>query len=117
MKSGIDTIVALDVIIKSIAVLNCSNVIVIDSTENKLINRKRLKKGKLPLFTYKTLHIDTGERVENKGGKGSHASPRVHLRRGHIRKITDGRTVWVQSCVVGNKKMGIVHKDYSVTVH
>ena len=46
-------------------------------------------------------------------GGGTHASPRVHLRRGHIRKIADGRTVWVQACVVGSKH-GMVLKDYKL---
>jgi hypothetical protein len=111
----IGAIVALNLMVKAIAVLNCSNVKIIESKEKKLINKKRKAKGKLPLFTYKTLHIDTSEQEKQEGEKkGTHASPRVHLRRGHIRKLANEKTVWVQPCVVGDKTKGIVHKDYSV---
>lgn len=110
----VGSIVALDLMVKAIAVLNCSNVKIIESQENKFINKKRKAKGKLPLFTYKTLHIDTGEQEKQKGEKkGTHSSPRVHLRRGHIRTLANGTTVWVQPCVVGDKTKGIVHKDYA----
>ena len=99
----------------AIAVMNCSNVTVIDSPEKKLINRKRKAKGKLPLFTFKTLHICTGKSKANKAaGGGTHSPPRIHLRRGHIRRLSSGTTTWVQPCVVGDKTKGIVHKDYSV---
>lgn len=108
-------IVALNLMIKAIAVMNCSNVITVDSKEQKHINRKRKEKGKLPIFTYKTLHIYTGVSEQQKGGlKGNHNSPRVHLRRGHIRRLSEDKTVWVQPCVVGDKSKGIIHKDYSV---
>ncbi|MCP4127325.1 MAG: hypothetical protein GY753_09715 [Gammaproteobacteria bacterium] len=114
-EKEIAMIAALDLMVKAIEVLNCSNVKTIDSQEKKFINKKRKAKGKLPLFTYKTLHIDTGEREEQKGpSKGAHASPRVHLRRGHIRKLAAGKTTWVQPCVVGDKSKGIVHKEYLV---
>jgi hypothetical protein len=114
----IGAIVALNLMVKAIAVINCSNIKVIESPEKKLINKKRKQKGKLPLFTFKTLHIETGDRTEIKGGKlGTHASPRVHLRRGHIRKLPSGKDIWVQPCVVGDKSKGVVHKDYSVSVH
>lgn len=43
---------------------------------------------------------------------GTHASPRLHLRRGHARQYAEGKYCWVQPHVVGNKKLGMVHKDY-----
>lgn len=111
----IGAIVALNLMVKAIAVMNCSNVKIIESQEKKLINKRRKANGKLPLFTFKTLHIDTGEQEKQKGEKkGTHASPRIHLRRGHIRTLANGKTVWVQPCVVGDKTKGIVHKNYSV---
>jgi len=111
----IGAVAALDLMVKAIAVINCSNVKIIESQEKKLINRKRKAKGKLPLFTYKTLHVDTSEREEQRlSPTGTHASPRVHLRRGHIRKLPTGNSVWVQPCVVGDKSKGIVHKNYTV---
>jgi hypothetical protein len=115
---NIGAIMALDLMVKAISVLNCSNIKVIESPEKKLINNKRKQKGKLPIFTFKTLHIEAGDRAEIKLWKlGTHASPRVHLRRGHIRKLPSGKEVWVQHCTVGDKSKGIVHKDYSLSAH
>ncbi len=45
---------------------------------------------------------------------GTHASPRLHLRRGHPRQYAPGKYCWVQPCVVGNKAAGMVHKDYAI---
>lgn len=99
-----------------ISALNCSNIEYIDNPAPEALNRKRVKAGKVPLFSYKTLHIKVGpkEASINPMG-GTHASPRVHLRRGHIRRLTDLRTTWVSACVVGNKELGMIHKEYAVT--
>lgn len=45
---------------------------------------------------------------------GSHASPRWHVRRGHWRRLGDGRRVFVRACEVGNPERGGVIKDYIV---
>ncbi len=113
----IESFTALMIIFKAIEVINCSNITVKDSKVPKFINQKRKAKGKLPLYSYKTLHLDFEEKEVTKSGNGTHASPRVHLRRGHIRKLPSGKTTWVQACVVGDKSKGVVHKDYSVAMH
>lgn len=99
-----------------ITALSCSNSSIADDRPpSRELNAKRKRKGKTPFFTYKVLTISTGAssgKGESMGG--SHSSPRVHLRRGHIRRLTD-RTVWVNSCVVGDKSKGMVVKDYQVT--
>jgi len=41
---------------------------------------------------------------EGMGGKGTHASPRQHLRRGHIRRLRSGKAIWVRECVVNADK-------------
>ncbi|MCZ8148374.1 MAG: hypothetical protein O9325_11075 [Roseomonas sp.] len=46
--------------------------------------------------------------------RGSHASPRWHLRRGHWRQLADGRRVFVRECEVGDASCGGVVKDYQV---
>jgi hypothetical protein len=95
-------------------VLGCSNVTTVDVPAPEPLNKKRAKKGAAPILTYKTLHLvvptENGPRA-NLGG--THSSPRVHLRRGHVRQIQAGRRVWVQACVVGAKH-GVVHKDYAI---
>ena len=46
--------------------------------------------------------------------RGSHASPRWHIRRGHWRQLADGRRVFVRECEVGDASRGGVGKDYRV---
>lgn len=101
-------------ILSFLAALQCSNVSISEQSAPKFINKRREKKGKLPLFSYKILTIDNNNKSKSNGtGKGTHASPRVHLRRGHIRRLAD-KTVWVSPCVVGDKSKGVIHKDYKV---
>lgn len=96
-------------------VFSCCNVKTIENLPPKFINAKRIAKGKVPFFSYRTLCImpDAGKAQNGKGG-GTHASPRLHLRRGHIRRLGD-RRVWVKSSLVGDKSKGFAGKDYTVT--
>lgn len=102
------------ILMSFLSALNCSNVKQEEIQPSKIMNKLRKEKGKQPFFSYKVLTIDTQNTVtSNKSGNGSHASPRVHLRRGHIRRLPN-KTVWVNSCVVGDKSKGMVQKDYKV---
>lgn len=96
-----------------LAVLACTNVEKQENKPPKFINAKRIKKGKIPFFSYWTLHLKQPGRESSVVGR-SHASPRLHLRRGHIRRLPNGKSVWVIHCLVGNKSAGIVQKDYSL---
>lgn len=97
--------------------LSCSNTHIEDSPEkpSKLKNDLRKKKKKLPLFEFKILTIDSGKNSKQTsvGGGGTHASPRIHLRRGHIRRLPT-KNVWVNACVVGDKTKGVINKEYLV---
>lgn len=109
------TAVIINLVIRGLSVLNCSNVICLDNEPSKALNKKRIKNGKVPLFSYKTLHIKTP--VFHNGRPnlgGTHASPRLHLRRGHIRKYAT-YSIWINNMVVGNSRKGIVLKDYKIT--
>jgi hypothetical protein len=98
-----------------LSVLNCSNVKRVKNDPSIQLQKARKKRGKLPLYSYWTLHIDLPT-THDKGlpHGGTHSSPRVHLRRGHIRRYLPGKWCWVQPCVVGNKSLGMVSKDYFV---
>lgn len=75
--------------------------------------RKRKAKGKRPLFVWHTVTI--GPRPEPQGSKGgTHASPRLHDRRGHWRTTASGKRVWVRDCKVGDASKGVVFKDYKI---
>ncbi len=77
-------------------------------------NFRKLKKKKMPLYEWRTVTIEpTKPNRESLGG--THASPRLHDRRGHWRfiKKTQQR-VWVRDCKVGNASKGVVFHDYKV---
>jgi hypothetical protein len=94
-----------------LSVLNCSNVKQQQHLPPRAM-RRHPGKGH-PLFSWWTLHLKLpNERTPSLPGGGHHASPRVHLRRGHIRRYQTGHYCWIQDMVVGKKELGIVHKDY-----
>ena len=97
-------------------ILGCSNVDTADNPAPAALNKKRARTGKFPILTHKTLVIVAdAKRHEKANCGGTHTSPRVHLRRGHIRRVGESRRVWVQPCVVGSKH-GVVTKDYKVVM-
>ena len=79
------------------------------------VNARRVKAGKLPIYETKMLVIRTGN-VDKQGQAlgGTHASPRQHLRRGHIRRLPGGN-VWINACVVGDPTKGRIDKQYTIT--
>ena len=77
------------------------------------INQQRKKKKKPRFYDWTTVLIKPPvPRAEAKGG--THASPRHHERRGHMRKTRSGKQVWVRNCKVGNPANGTVFHDYMV---
>jgi hypothetical protein len=77
-------------------------------------NEQRLKSHKLPIYETKFLTIKQTVKEYSKNGIVTyHASPRQHLRRGHIRRIESGN-IWVNSCVVGDSSKGVIEKQYKV---
>lgn len=76
-------------------------------------NKRKIEKGKLPTYDWKTVVIEpAAPRQDSKGG--THASPRLHDRRGHLRRLRDGKTCWVKSCKVGDASKGVVFHDYAI---
>lgn len=114
------------VILNFLSALNCSNLSVSDvpvrlnslsfKNKNKNKNKNQKKESKEQDATiYKVLVIDTdamqndSEALGSKGG----SSKKLHLRRGHIRRLKN-KMIWVNSCVVGDKKNGAIDKSYRV---
>lgn len=95
------------------AALRCKNVHTSELHPSQRLNAKRSRSGKCPFFTYKILEI-SGKDESPRDGSGSHASPRVHLRRGHIRAHRSAGNIWVNACVVGDKTIGMVSKEYLI---
>jgi hypothetical protein len=102
--------------------LSCKNLSAIDNEPPLKLNKKRIKSGKQPLFTYKTLVIKpTGKKQESQASQGLWDN-RIHLCRGHFKKYTADKPLfgritgrfWWQPSVRGNKEKGVVMKDYKI---
>lgn len=101
--------------VQACAALNCSNVTVRSIPASEPLNRKRVASGNEPFSGYHVLELfDSGtDKTGATGGAGgAHASPRQHLRRGHIRRLSENRSIWVNSCVIGDPNRGVIMKDY-----
>lgn len=93
-------------------VLQCKNVHV-ERSEPKNFGKKI--KAALPFDAYHILTIDAPSNSNGNVKKGSHRSPREHLRRGHIRRLADGRRIWVNATVVAaGQEAGKIRKDYAI---
>jgi hypothetical protein len=76
-------------------------------------NRRKIAQRKAPTYDWKTVYIEPSKsRSESK--VGTHASPRLHDRRGHLRRLKSGRNVWVKACKVGDAAKGAVWHDYAI---
>jgi len=105
----------MELISRFLTAINCVNIEIVEEKPDKKIQKKRKKRGKVPLFSRWTLHIKINKSINKQNNYGrSHASPRIHLRRGHARRLRSGVYCWVSACIVGNKENGIIHKDYKV---
>lgn len=103
--------------------INCSNISTVLVSPSEKLNRARLRRGKLPLFSYKTLVIDSNGFIRRNGQKkASIYSNRIHLCRGHFKLFSPNRPLfgrysglyWWQPCVRGKNKNGFVDKEYHV---
>jgi len=85
------------------------------AVQNTFLNKKRQAKGK-PAITFDWHLVDIRPVVlKGEGQGGTHASPRLHDRRGHWRTYkSTGKRVWVKDCKVGDASKGMVFKDYTV---
>ncbi len=103
------------VLLELLEALSCKNVEQSIHQQASPKNAQRIKSHKLPIYETKFLTIKASEgKVEGKCGFiGSHASPRQHLRRGHIRRLESGN-IWVNSCVVGDSSKGVIEKQYKI---
>ena len=95
--------------------LTCKNVYteLLEPIDEKK-NERRIKQGKLPIYETKILVIDTKPKeIDTTWKGGTHASPRQHLRRGHIRRYSWGN-IWINNMIVGKAENGKVDKSYAV---
>ncbi|MCD7098296.1 hypothetical protein [Stenotrophomonas sp. MMGLT7] len=102
-------------LIQTCCVLNCANVQAATVDPPEALNRHRVRAGKQPFFSYRVLELTVrGAADAADGAGGQHASPRAHLRRGHIRRVGD-RVIWVRAALVNaDSATGRVEKTYQI---
>lgn len=86
----------------------------VPSVKRGLTSDRLIRKGKPPLYDYRTVIIEPIKPAKREHLGGTHASPRQHDRRGHMRRLPGGRQVWVKPCRVGDAALGTVFHDYEV---
>jgi hypothetical protein len=100
--------------IVALATVGDSNAVVARASANAVTNAKRIRKGKRPFFEWTTVEIKPRSVVSEPLG-GTHASPKPHMRRGHVRRLKSGKVVTIKSIIVNKHKMpeeGFVFHDY-----
>lgn len=78
-------------------------------------NDKRIRKGKKPLFEWRIIDVTAQHAAPDSitpTGR-THASPRRHIRRGHQRKLSNGKTIWIKQMMVGKIEFGYIHHSYT----
>jgi hypothetical protein len=86
----------------------------IPSIQQTFTNRRKIAQGKFPIYEWRTIVVEPIKpRSASKGG--THASPRLHDRRGHLRKLSSGKTVWIRNCKVGHPNKGVIFHDYKIS--
>lgn len=104
--------------------LSCKNVSLTPVDPPAKLNKKRIKKGKQPLYRYHVLTVDLDKGRKQSGvGRGANLGTMpVHLCRGHFKEYTDEKPLfgritgrfWWQPCARGKAENGVVMKDYEL---
>lgn len=75
------------------------------------------RNGFIPYDSYHVLTVDlnhVSEQSNPSTGHGTHASPREHIRRGHVRTLASGKRIWVNDTVVNKGAPNVVNKTYAL---
>ena len=105
-----------------IAVLNLIEALSCKNVEEAIFQKARDKnspiKSKIPKYETKCLTIIAPKTKipiisDPDAVKGTHASPVMHLRMGHIRRLPTGN-IWVNACIVGKPENGVLDKSYKI---
>ncbi|MFA7166295.1 MAG: hypothetical protein WC124_10730 [Desulfoplanes sp.] len=124
LKTALDKDITELIVVEDILKLfTCKNITTKTTPAPEKLNKKRIKKGKLPIFEYKTLHITLPGKTKKNGlRKSIGTTQRLHMCRGHFKEYTEdaplfGRITgrfWWQPAVRGDKSKGEIKKDYTV---
>jgi len=123
-EQGARKLFPIAIVFRFLSFLSCKNIRTKTVIPEDKKNLKRVRAGKPPFNSYHVLEIQSGKHVEG-GNKQNLWSNRVHFCRGHIRTYTEDKplfgkitgNIWCPPHARGNKKNGIVHKDYSINLN
>ena len=95
-----------------LGILNSRNISDQEYADRTELNKKRARRGKLPLSSHHTLTINPRvRRFFRSSGKGEVADLRAHFVRGHFKVRKSGVFFWLPH-LRGDKGNGFVSKDY-----
>lgn len=94
--------------------VNCENVKRERIEAPAKLNKKRAASGKAPFSSYWVLDVFKESYESGPASGGSHASPRRHFRRGHIRRLASGKSTFVRHTMVGAGDAGAIQKTYKI---
>jgi len=106
-------------------IISCKNISAETIKPPEKVNKKRIKNGKLPLYSYHVLNISPfGSKKNGQTNEQSSNLHRLHFCRGHFKEYTAEKPLfgritglyWWQPTLRGNKDLGFVDKDYNVDV-
>jgi len=109
----------------AVTALSCKNIRPVKVLPCQKINKKRKMTGKEPLYAYHTLDVILpGRRCIAEPGGPTGRTVRLHLCRGHFKEYTPERPLfgkhtgryWWQPIARGDKRAGVVMKNYNVKV-
>lgn len=104
------------VVAQFLVAANCGNVSPIKVLEPTAKQIKATKaRGNPPFNSYWVLDccLDGSADIVRSNAR-THTTPRLHVRRGHIRRLPSGKLTWVRQCTVGDLSLGKVEKTYRV---
>jgi len=102
--------------------INCKNIEYLEIKPPKKLQKKRKKNNKRPLLSYHLITISNIQDTQTKGEPQNLWQNRVHLCRGHIKTFDENNPLfgkytgsyWWQPYARGNKKLGMITKDYEI---
>ncbi len=89
--------------------INQAGVHRVGAFERRRIHRRAHRRTPEPIDN--TTTITAKKRRPGEAQGGSHASPIVHLRRGHPRNLPNGKRIWIKDCAIGGNAEDLAFAD------
>jgi hypothetical protein len=111
----------MDAVYRFTSFLSCKNITYEQKHPPAKLQKSRAKKGKPPLSSYYVLKLKPTTTKRDYEAKNLWTN-RVHLCRGHVREYTEERPLfgkyagrfWIPPHARGDRKQGVIHKDYQL---